>query len=107
MVTDLMTWSADWIAMQIFIVCFVFLGLTALFMWLWNTTLTELFDWPMLQYKQALKLMLMSAILFGTAGNLFSYSVTTTSTLTSDNEAEYGSFTETETKSKTTVIGIP
>ena len=107
MFTDLMGLSADWIAAQIFIACFVFLGLTALFMWLWNTTLTELFRWPLLSFVQAFKLMLMSAILFGTAGNLLSYSTTNTTTASSDEASEYGTMTRTETNSKTIEIGVP
>jgi drug/metabolite transporter (DMT)-like permease len=102
---DLMNMSADWIATLIFVGCFVFLGLTALFRWLWNTTLPELFEWPTVTFVQAFKLMLMSAILFGAVGNLFSYSATNTTTVTSNDTNEHTSVTQ--TNSKTMGVGVP
>jgi hypothetical protein len=107
MLNDFLSLSFDWIALHIFIVSLVFLGLTGLFMWLWNTTMMDLFNLPKLAFAQAFKLMLMSAIVFGSAGNLFSYSMTNTQTTTVNEPAETGTMTRTETQTNTTTVGLP
>jgi len=54
--------------MNLFWFCFVilFLGLLPAFlMALWNLTLPELFEFPEITYWQAVRLILISALLFG------------------------------------------
>ena len=40
-------------------------GFPALLMWLWNTTMPDLFGWSRLRYWQAFRLELIAALLFG------------------------------------------
>ncbi|MEW5919675.1 MAG: hypothetical protein AB1796_01745 [Bacillota bacterium] len=56
----------------VFLVVVLFFLLVALFQWLWNITMPEVFGLKILTYWQALRLLLIAAILFGSGGTISS-----------------------------------
>ena len=48
-----------------------FFAFIALFQWLWNITMPELFAWKPVRYWQAFRVLVIAQILFGSAGVKF------------------------------------
>jgi len=44
---------------------------TLIFKWLWNTTMPDVFGWKSLNFVQAFKILLISAMLFGGGATVF------------------------------------
>lgn len=62
----------------------LFLFVCAILKWLWNSTLTDLFSFKRISFWQAIKVVIISAILFGGGGSVISLSWTQSQSSTDD-----------------------
>lgn len=72
-----------------FFVPFITLGfflVSAIFQWLWNTTLVDIFYIKKIRFWQSVRLLLMAMILTGGGSSLLSYSVSQTNSLSRGGE---------------------
>lgn len=113
---DLIPWSDASLYWVVPIqVCF-FLLLCALLMWLWNTTLTDLFSFKRVTFWQAIKIMLISALLFGGGSSVVHVTKTishtdsnnSSSTMNKENGESVTNSNGTRSESSRTLsIGVP